>query len=132
MLRNFAQAWFPVVWAGAQFCAAYVKLLLKSIFIKESDIMAHRKDVLPSDPNFLLKYLEEMPSDGESDDDFDGYITDEDVEDEEESSCTAISSSTLTSCDERTSSISTCTTELFSSSYQSPGNDIILNLHHLF
>ena len=41
-----------------------------------------------------------MPSDGESDDNFDGYITDEDVEEEEESSCTAISSSTLTSCKE--------------------------------
>ena len=56
--------------------------------------MARRKDILPSDPNFLLNYLEEMPSDGESDDDFDGYITDEDMEDEE-SSCTAISSSPL-------------------------------------
>ena len=61
--------------------------------------MARRKDILPSDPNFLLNYLE-VPSDGESDDNFDGYITDEDVEDEEESSCTAISSSTLTSCKE--------------------------------
>ena len=95
--------------------------------------MARRKDILPSDPNFLLNYLEEMPSGDESDDNFDGYITDEDVEDEEESSCTAISSSTLTSCEERTSSSSTCFSELFSSSYQSPGNnDIILHLHHLF
>ena len=95
--------------------------------------MARRKYILPSDPNFLLNYLEEMPSDGESDDDVDGYITDEDVEDEEEeSSCTAIFSSTLTSCKERTSSSSTCTSELFSSSHQSPGNDIILHLHHLF
>ena len=101
MLRNFVQAWLTLVWAGAQFCAAYVKLL-KSNFIKESEIMARRKDILPSDPNFLLNYPEKMPSDGESDDDFDGYITDEDVEDEEESSCTAISSSTLTSCKERT------------------------------
>ena len=54
--------------------------------------MTYRRDILPSDPNFLLNYLEEMPSDGESDNNFDGYITDEDVEDEE-SSCTAISSS---------------------------------------
>ena len=88
--------------------------------------MARRKDILPTD------YLEEMPSDGEYDDNFDGYITDEDVEDEEESSCTAVSSSTLTSCKERTSPSSTCTSELFSSSYQSPGNDTILHLHHLF
>ena len=54
--------------------------------------MTCRRDILPSDPNFLLNYLEEMPSDGESDNNFDVYITDEDVEDEE-SSCTAISSS---------------------------------------
>ena len=94
--------------------------------------MARRKDILPSDPNFLLNYLEEMPYDGESDDDFDGYITDEDVKDEAESSCTAISVDTLTSSKERTSSSSTLSSELFSSSYQSPGNDIILQLHHLF
>ena len=97
--------------------------------------MTRRKDLLPSDPNFLLNYLEDMPSDVESDDDFDDYIMDEDMEDEEESSCTAISSSTLTSCKERTtgfSSSSTCTSELFYSSYQSPGNDVILHLHHLF
>ena len=30
---------------------------------------------MPSDPNFLLNYFEEMPSDGESDVDFDDYIT---------------------------------------------------------
>ena len=54
--------------------------------------MTCRRDILPSDPNFLLNYLEEMPSDDESDKKFDGYITDEDVEGEE-SSCTAISSS---------------------------------------
>ena len=68
--------------------------------MKEREIMASRKDILLPDPNFLLNYLEEMSSDGDSDDDFDGYITDEDVEDEEESSCTVISSSTLTSCKE--------------------------------
>ena len=54
--------------------------------------MTCRRDILPSDPNFLLNYLEEMPSDGESDNNFDGYITDEDVEDEE-ANCTAFSSS---------------------------------------
>ena len=54
--------------------------------------MTSRRDILPSDPNLLLNYLEEMPNDGESDNNFDVYITDEDVEDEE-SSCTAISSS---------------------------------------
>ena len=85
MLRNFAQAWLPFEWVAAQFCAAYVKLLLKSFFIKESEIMTCRRDILPSDPNFLLNYLEEMPSDGESDNNFDGYIMDEDVEDEESS-----------------------------------------------
>ena len=33
---------------------------------------------LPSDPNFLLNYLEGLPSD-ESDSEFDGYVDDDDV-----------------------------------------------------
>ena len=39
--------------------------------------MDHRQQYLPSDPNFLLKYLDEMPSDDDSDDDFDGYISED-------------------------------------------------------
>ena len=37
---------------------------------------------LPSDPNFLLNYLEGLPSD-DSESDFDGYIDDEDKNDDE-------------------------------------------------
>ena len=37
--------------------------------------MDHREQYLPSDPNFILKYLDEMPSDDDSDDYFDGYIS---------------------------------------------------------
>ena len=40
--------------------------------------MDHRQQYLPSDPNFILKYLDEMPSDDDSDDDFDGYIIEDD------------------------------------------------------
>ena len=34
--------------------------------------------MIPSDPNFIIKYLDEMPSDDDSDDDFDGYISEDD------------------------------------------------------
>ena len=40
--------------------------------------MDHRQQYLSSDPNFLLKYFDEMPSDNDSDDDFDGYISEDD------------------------------------------------------
>ena len=37
--------------------------------------MAHK---LPSNPEFLLEYMRDLPDEGESDDDFDGYLdTDE-------------------------------------------------------
>ena len=37
--------------------------------------MASRKTTLPSDPEYLLNLLDELSSD-ESEDDFDGYVTD--------------------------------------------------------
>ena len=39
--------------------------------------MDHRQQYLPSEPNFILKYLDEMPSDDDSDDDFNGYISED-------------------------------------------------------
>ena len=38
---------------------------------------------LPSNPDFLLKLLDDLPSDG-SDDDFDGYVTDSDDQDDQQ------------------------------------------------
>ena len=38
-------------------------------------VMASRKTTLPSDPEYLLNLLDELSSD-ESEDDFDGYVTD--------------------------------------------------------
>ena len=33
---------------------------------------------LPSDPSFILEYMEDMPSESDSDDDFEGYLEPED------------------------------------------------------
>ena len=39
----------------------------------------NRGKTVPSDPEFLLKLMDELPSD-ESDDEFDGYLTEEEEE----------------------------------------------------
>ena len=33
---------------------------------------------LPSDPEFLLDFMREIPDEGESDDDFEGYLDEDD------------------------------------------------------
>ena len=41
-----------------------------------------RGGIINSDPEFLLKYLDALPSDDESDDSFEGYLSDESSESE--------------------------------------------------
>ena len=48
-------------------------------------VKMNRGKTVPSDPEFLLKLIDELPSD-DSHDDFDGYLTKEEAEAEEYSS----------------------------------------------
>ena len=70
IIAQFCAAATPPERAGAQICAAAIKNYITL------EVNMNRGKTVSSNPEFLLKMMDELPSD----DDFDGYLTEEEEE----------------------------------------------------
>ena len=69
---------FTFASATASYVLFSLRLLASSLSFEEPMAARRTRSSLPSDPDFLLDYIDGLPDESDSDDDFEGYLDEDD------------------------------------------------------